>query len=241
MSAAALPDPRLGGHLAGSGVVEPATLRWTRRAARAVLRAAFALHVHGLEQLPRTGPVIVAGNHSSFLDGPFVFILLPRPSAFLIKSEIYEFGPLAGFLHAIRQIPVRRGRPDRTALLRGLQVLRDGGVLGMFPEGTRGVDSPLLNIQHGIGYLAVKAGCPIVPVACFGTADALPTGHKLPRLRTRIDVVFGAPFAVSVDGDPRFRGTWAQAAEEVRVHLLAHLDAAAAVTGRARAEARRTA
>ena len=224
-------DPRLGRHIVATGVVEPRSLLAARRAAAALLRATFRLRVHGLEHLPEQGPVIVAGNHPSFLDGPFVFILLPRPSAFLIKKEMYV-GPLAWFLDLVRQIPVHRGTPDRTALRRGLTVLADGGVLGMFPEGTRGTGA-LENIQHGIGYLALKSGCSVVPVACFGTGDAMPTGSKLPRLRAHIDVVFGPPLDLRVaEEGTSSRQAMAETAEQIRVGLLQHLHAAAVATGR---------
>jgi 1-acyl-sn-glycerol-3-phosphate acyltransferase len=166
--------------------------------------------------------VLVAGNHTGFLDGPLVMVLLPRPSAFLVKSELYD-GPFRRVLEFARQIPVRRGTPDRTALSRALGVLAGGGVLGVFPEGTRG-SGRLETVQHGIGYLALRAGCPVVPVVCLGTADAMPKGSKLPRLRTRIDVVFGPAFEIEVDGNPRARSTVAAAAEQIRQHLLAHLD-----------------
>jgi 1-acyl-sn-glycerol-3-phosphate acyltransferase len=164
----------------------------------------------------------VAGNHTGFLDGPIVFMMMPRPSSLLVKSELYS-GPWARVLAFAQQIPVKRGTPDRTALRRALEVLAGGGVLGVFPEGTRG-QGRLESVQHGIGYLALRAGCPVVPVVCLGTAAALPKGKVLPRLRAPIDVVFGPAFTI-VSGDPRARSTIAAAAEQVRQQLLAHLDA----------------
>src|SRR3954454_4806583 len=127
-----------------------------RRAAARLLRIVFRLRVTGLEHLPDTGPVLIAGNHTGFLAGPVVFVLVPRPSAFLVKSELYDT-PLRRVLEFARQIPVRRGTPDRTALLRPLGVRRAGRVLGVFPEGTRG-EGRLESVQHGIGYLALRAG-----------------------------------------------------------------------------------
>lgn len=240
MSPRRMPDPRLGGHIVRSGADEPRTLRAARRGAAGLLRAVFRLRVHGLEHLPETGPVILAGNHTSFLDGPCVFIVLPRPSAFLIKHEMYV-GPLKHFLDLIRQIPVHRGVPDRTALRRGLTVLADGGVLGMFPEGTRGSGN-LENIQHGIGYLALKARCPVVPVACFGTGEAMPTGSRLPRFGTSIDVVFGPAVHLDLPATPTAsRRAMADAAEQIRVALLEHLASAATLTGRRATGARRSA
>jgi 1-acyl-sn-glycerol-3-phosphate acyltransferase len=170
--------------------------------------------------------VLVAGNHTGFLDGPLVMVMLPRPAAILIKSEIYH-PPLSLVFDFARQIPVHRGTPDRTALSAGLRVLDAGGVLGMFPEGTRG-SGTLTAIQHGIGYLALHGKCPVVPVVCKGTAEALPKGAALPRWRAPIEVVFGPAFSVEVAGDPRARATIAAATEQVRLGLLHHLESLAA-------------
>jgi 1-acyl-sn-glycerol-3-phosphate acyltransferase len=202
---------------------ESLPLRLVRGAVALLLRGLFRIQVLGVEHLPHSGPVLLAGNHTGFLDGPIVFMFLPRPAMFLVKSELYA-GPWARVLDFARQIPVRRGAPDRTALTRALAVLEGGGVLGVFPEGTRG-EGKLETIQHGIGYLALRGDCPVVPVLCRGTADALPKGRMLPRWRTPIDIVFGPPFRIEVDGNPRARSTVAAAAEQIRTHLLAHLEA----------------
>lgn len=207
---------------------ESVPLFLARALARLLLRAYFRLRIVGMDHLPRTGPVLIAGNHSGFLDGPIVMIMLSRPSSFLAKSELYK-GPLKAVLEFARQIPIHRGTPDRAALQAGLRVLGGGGVLGVFPEGTRG-SGELANIQHGIGYLALHGQCPIVPVVCAGTADALPKGKAIPRLRAPIDVVFGAPFTLEVSGDPRTRKAVAEAAEQVRARLLAHLAAVTSQT-----------
>jgi 1-acyl-sn-glycerol-3-phosphate acyltransferase len=201
---------------------ETLPLKVTRSAAARLLRIVFRLRVVGLEHLPAHGPVLIAGNHTGFLDGPVVFVLLPRPSAFLVKSELYET-PLRRILEFARQIPVRRGTPHREALRRALHVLERGGALGVFPEGTRG-SGTLESVQHGIGYLALRAGCPVVPVVCLGTAEALPKGKRLPRWRAPVDVVFGPAFHVTVEGPPRARSTVAAAAEQIRLRLLDHLE-----------------
>ena len=205
---------------------ETIPLAIVRRAVALLLRAIFRLRVRGLEHLPATGPALLAGNHTGFLDGPIVFMMLPRPAMFLVKSELYA-GPWAKVLAFARQIPVRRGAPDRTALTKALSVLEAGGVLGVFPEGTRG-EGKLETIQHGIGYLALRAGCPVVPVNCTGTAAALPKGRLPPKWRAPVDVVFGPAFRIDVEGNPRARSTVAAAAEQVREHMLAHLEATGA-------------
>jgi 1-acyl-sn-glycerol-3-phosphate acyltransferase len=129
------------------------------------------------------------------------------------------------------QIPIDRGRPDREALKRAVGVLRQGHVLGMFPEGTRGAGE-LTTVQHGIAYVALRVpGVTIVPVACIGTERALPKGAKWPKLRTRVDVVFGEPFTVSAPDNPRARRAVATAAEEIRQALAAHVERAERARG----------
>jgi 1-acyl-sn-glycerol-3-phosphate acyltransferase len=209
-----------------SAATDPTREGWAlaivRRTASLLLRTIFRIRISGLEHLPKTGPVLIAGNHTGFLDGPLVMILLPRPSVFLVKSELYDTG-FRRVLTFARQIPIRRGTPDRQALTAAIDVLGKGGVLGVFPEGTRG-EGRLETVQHGIGYLALRAGCPVIPVVCLGTADALPKGSKLPRWRAPIEVIFGPTFEISVDGNPRARSTVASAAEQIRLELLGHLE-----------------
>ena len=205
-------------------LVETVPLAVVRRMVAGLLRVLFRIRLLGLEHVPPSGALLLAGNHTGFLDGPIVFMFMPRPAMFLVKSELYS-GPWARVLSFARQIPIHRGTPDRTALHKALGVLAAGGVLGMFPEGTRG-EGNLETVQHGVGYLALQAGCPVVPVMCRGTAEALPKGRLLPKFRTRIEIHFGPMFEIDVEGNPRARSTVAAAAEQVRVHLLEHIAAA---------------
>jgi 1-acyl-sn-glycerol-3-phosphate acyltransferase len=175
--------------------------------------------------------VLLAGNHRGFLDGPLVAAFVPRPASFLAKSELFR-GWVVRPLGWLGQIPVDRGRADREALKRATAVLQRGGVLGMFPEGTRGAGE-LESVQHGIAYVALRSpGVPIVPVACLGTEQAMPKGARLPRWRARVDIVFGEPFTVTVPENPRARSAVAAAAEEIRAGLAAHVARVTAETGR---------
>ncbi len=185
----------------------------------------FAVRVSGAEHVPRHGPVLLAGNHTGFLDGPLVYTVSPRPASFLAKSELFV-GPLARALGWLGQIPVHRGRPDREALRAGLAVLERGEALGVFPEGTRGAGT-LDAVNDGLAYLALRSGALVVPVAVLGTAEALPRGRRFPTLRAPVRVVFGRPISVDVDGDPRARRTVGAAAEQLRLALVAHLEVAA--------------
>ena len=189
-----------------------------------LFHSAFRVRVLGGEHVPVTGPVLLAGNHTGFLDGPLVYALCPRSATFLAKSELFV-GPLARVLGWLGQIPVHRGQPDRGALKAGLAVLDGGGALGVFPEGTRGTGR-LDEVSDGLAYLALRSGAAVVPLAVLGTAAALPKGAHLPRWRAPVTLVFGAPVTVNVEGDPRARRTVRAAAEQLRLVLVAHLRAA---------------
>ncbi|MCW2777852.1 MAG: putative transferase match [Frankiales bacterium] len=187
----------------------------------AVARTLFAVDVQGADLVPRTGPVLLAGNHTGFVDGPLVFLLAPRPTSLLAKSEIFVSGGerLFGWLGLV---PVHRGQPDRAALKQGLALLAEGRAVGVFPEGRRS-SGTLEEITDGLAYLALRSGARVVPIAVSGTADAWPKGSRLPRWRTPVRVVFGEPVSLDVPGDPRARSTVRAAAEQLRTALVAHL------------------
>jgi 1-acyl-sn-glycerol-3-phosphate acyltransferase len=186
------------------------------------------VHSVGRDLVPTEGPVILAGNHSSWLDGPIVVAENKRLVRCLTKVEMFK-GAVGRYLAVIGQIPIDRSRPDRTALQTSLQVLADGGVLGMFPEGTRG-SGDLEAVHDGVAWLAVRSGARIVPVACLGTAAALPKGAKFPK-RVPVTVVFGEPFDITMPANPRSRTALKQVSEEIRQHLVKHLAAARAAHG----------
>jgi 1-acyl-sn-glycerol-3-phosphate acyltransferase len=200
-----------------------------QRTFRPVLRLLLRMRIEGLEHVPASGGVIVAGNHAGFLDGPLVWLYLPRPVRFLVKAELYRSPPLARALGWLGPIPVHRGQPDRAALEQALGVLAAGGAVGVFPEGTRG-SGVLREVHDGVAYLAVRSGCPVLPVACLGSRRALPSGGR-PQLRTRVTVAFGPPVTVAPTGALRARRTVAAASQEIRQALLAHLAAAARRAG----------
>ncbi|MCU1587278.1 MAG: phospholipid/glycerol acyltransferase [Frankiales bacterium] len=233
--AAAEPIPGAAAHLrpkrasrwvTATGTRKPWLVAASRPFGQVLFRTAFRVRVLGAEHVPPTGPVLIAGNHTGFLDGPLAYALSPRSATFLAKSELFV-GPLARALGWLGQIPVHRGRPDRTALRNGLAVLQGGGALGVFPEGTRGAGQ-LDTVSDGVAYLALHSGAPVIPLAVIGTSYAMPKGARLPRWRAPVGLVFGPPFQVSVDGDPRARRTVRTAGEQIRLELLTHLRAATA-------------
>lgn len=197
----------------------------TRMIARLLASTLMRLRIEGIEQLPAAGGVLLAINHSAFVDGPLAYGTVRRPSVFLIKIEMFR-GPLGRLLRRIGQIPVRRGTAERGPIVASLDTLAAGGVIGVFPEGTRGVGD-VSRVEHGIAFLALRSGCPVVPVACIGTAAVFPKGRKLPRWRQPVRVVFGEPFVISHGEAGPTRRTVAEAAEEIRIVLAKHVAHAA--------------
>ena len=203
-----------------TGRPKPWLVTLLRPVGRLLFRTAFRMRVEGTQHLPREGAVLLAGNHTGFLDGPLVWAFSPRQAVFLAKSELFV-AFLARALGWLGQVPVHRGRPDRTALRRALAVLTTGGAMGVFPEGTRGA-GVLEEVSDGLAWLALRSGAPVVPIAVIGTAEALPKGGR-PHWRAPVRLVFGPPVTLSTTGDPRVRRTVRAAAEELRLALLHHL------------------
>ena len=187
--------------------------------------------VLGAWKVPATGPVIFAVNHSHNIDGPMVIGVAPRPSHFLVKKEAFV-GPLDPFMTRIGQIKVDRDTTDRSAITRALGVLENGGVLGIFPEGSRG-EGDFAALRAGLSYFAVRSGAPIVPVAVLGSTERRGRLVKaLPPLRSRVDVVFGDPFEAGDGSGLRTRKALDEATVRIQKQLTAHLENARHLTGR---------
>jgi 1-acyl-sn-glycerol-3-phosphate acyltransferase len=187
--------------------------------------------VLGAWKMPATGPLILAVNHSHNIDGPMVMGVSPRPVHFLIKKEAFV-GPLDPFLTGIGQLKVDRHSADRTAITQTLDVLSNGGVLGIFPEGTRG-EGDFAALRAGLAYFAVRSGAPIVPVAVLGSSEKRGRLMKgLPPLRHRVDVVYGDPFEAGDGSGRRTRKALDEATERIQKQLTAHLENARRLTGR---------
>jgi 1-acyl-sn-glycerol-3-phosphate acyltransferase len=208
-----------GGQSGGRAVkVGAGDLRVTRAIGRGLNRALARVTVTGPP--PGDGPALLAVNHTALVDGPLLYGLLPRPVAFLVKAEVFR-GPLATLLRHTQQIPVHRGAAERGPLLAALGFLRAGGLVGVFPEGTRG-DGDVSQVQHGIAYLAVRSGAPVVPVAVHGTAARRGWEFWRPR-RPPVRVAYGEP--LRLPAGPASRRTVAAAAAEIHRALAAHVAA----------------
>lgn len=202
-----------------------------RRIGVGLMHGLWRPRVLGAWKVPASGPAILAVNHSHNIDGPMVMGVAPRPTHFLIKKEAFV-GPLDPFLTRIGQLKVDRATTDRTAITRAIGVLESGGVLGIFPEGTRG-EGDFASLRAGLAYFAVRSGAPIVPVAVLGSSERPGRLIKaLPALRSRVDVVFGEPFEAGDGSGRRTRRALDEATERIQKQLSEHLENARRLTGR---------
>ncbi|MEU3505129.1 lysophospholipid acyltransferase family protein [Streptomyces hundungensis] len=202
-----------------------------RRIGVGLMYGLFRPRVLGAWRVPASGPVILAVNHSHNIDGPMVMGTAPRGTHFLIKKEAF-IGPLGTFLHGIGQLRVDRTVADRAAITEALAVLERGGVLGIFPEGTRG-DGDFASLRAGLAYFAVRSGAPVVPVAVLGSTERRGRLIKgLPPLRGRVDVVFGDAFEAGDGSGRRTRKALDEATVRIQDRLTGHLENARRLTGR---------
>ena len=168
-----------------------------------LLRVLFRPWVRGIENIPTTGPVILASNHLSFSDSIFLPLQSRRPVVFLAKSEYFTGKGLKGaltrwFFKSTGQLPIDRsgGKASEASLNTGLNVLSQGQVLGIYPEGTRSPDGRLYRGRTGIARMVLESKAPIIPVAMIDTEKVQPIGKRLPRIR-RIGIVVGTPLDFS--------------------------------------------
>jgi 1-acyl-sn-glycerol-3-phosphate acyltransferase len=159
--------------------------------------------VEGLEYVPQSGPVILASNHLAVMDSFYLPLVVRRRITFLAKSEYFTGTGLKGWLSrwfftAVGQVPIDRSNADtaQAALDTAERVLREGKLLGMYPEGTRSPDGRLYKGKTGLARLALETGVPVIPVAMIGTNVVNPPGTTMLRFG-RVTVRFGKPMDFS--------------------------------------------
>jgi 1-acyl-sn-glycerol-3-phosphate acyltransferase len=165
--------------------------------------------VTGLENVPASGPAILASNHLSVIDSMYLPLMIPRPVVFPAKAEYFSArGPLgrmwAGYLRSTNQLEMQRGeaRAAQATLEAAADILRMGDLFGFYPEGTRSPDGRLYRGRAGLGWLTLNTGAPVIPVAMVGTRKMLPPGAALPR-PTRVEVRIGKPIEFGhLTGEP---------------------------------------
>ena len=178
--------------------------------ARFVLRPLFLIlrpTITGRENVPASGPFIIASNHLSFIDSMAIPLMSPRRVGYLAKAEYFTGTGIRGWLTrtlftALGALPVERDthRAAQSALDTAMSVLQAGGGFGIYPEGTRSRDGRLARGKTGVAWLALTADCPVVPVAVAGTDRIQPIGASWPRPH-RFSVTFGEPLTF-----PEYKG-----------------------------------
>ena len=148
----------------------------------------------GLNNIPKTGPIIFASNHSSFYDPPVIGIKSPRPIHYLARDTLFK-GFFGECLHAIGTIPIARGTADVTSIKAIFKALKKGEATAIFPEGTRSIDGALQDPQAGTGMIAIKSKATVVPTRIFGAFEAFERNQKFPTLNKPIHIVYGEPLS----------------------------------------------
>ncbi len=168
--------------------------RFVRFFFKFVFKKGYQGKLYGLENIPAQGGVILAGNHVSYLDPPFIAVHANRQPVFsFARRTLFKRG-IGWFFNRLYMIPVDRDKgSDIHSIKHILQLLKDGNPVLMFPEGTRSANGVLQRPKKGIGLFVSKAKVPVVPVRIFGTFEAWPKGDKWPNFKPKVSIVFGKP------------------------------------------------
>jgi 1-acyl-sn-glycerol-3-phosphate acyltransferase len=195
-----------------------AALRWLMRTmTRTCLIGLF--HVVGAENVPAKGPLIICPSHSGTLDPPLVPAFTSRNDTWsMAKSEYFKGGITEFFFRSYHAFPVVRHSADRNALRRSFDMLKAGNALIIYPEGTRVESGVLATPEPGAGFIAQKAGCPVLPVGLTGTRECLPKGARWPR-RVPVSMSFGRPFTVASKRPDGSRVSHQEAADAIMVEI----------------------
>ncbi|WP_061299061.1 lysophospholipid acyltransferase family protein [Herbidospora cretacea] len=168
------------------------------------LHTVFRPWAEGVDNVPKEGPVILAGNHLSFADHFFGALFLPRKVISLGKSDYFTGSGLKGllsraFFSGVGTVPIDRsgGKASEAALTTGLRVLGEGNVLGIYPEGTRSPDGRLYKGKTGVARLALESKAPVIPWAMVNTFEMMPPGRLIPKFGIRPGVRYGKPLDFS--------------------------------------------
>jgi 1-acyl-sn-glycerol-3-phosphate acyltransferase len=184
----------------------------------ALFRTLLRMRITGASRVPVTGPVILASNHIGNLDPTVVAVGIWRVCAFMAKEELFRNPIQEAFVRSCNAFPVRRGASDRAALKHSLEILKQGGALVMFPEGTRSPTGELQSAESGLGFLAYRSGAPIVPVYIWGSEKVLPR-KGLPR-PSPISVTYGEPrHYVAPEGSRPGREEYERCVEEIMADI----------------------
>lgn len=165
---------------------------WAKFIGFFIYRFFFHIKVKGKENIPKKGGFIIAANHLSFIDPPTIGFICPRKLFYLAKSSLFKIKILSELIKLLGAIPVERETFVSVTLRKGIEILKNGYGLVIFPEGTRSINGLLKEGKPGVGFLAIKANVPVIPVRLIGTDKALPHKSKFIKF-ANIKVIIGKP------------------------------------------------
>ncbi|MBI4227643.1 MAG: 1-acyl-sn-glycerol-3-phosphate acyltransferase, partial [Candidatus Omnitrophica bacterium] len=165
---------------------------------RLIFRLYFRWEVRGTEHLTCAGGGLLVCNHTSFLDPPLAGTPWPRPIHYLAREDLFRVPVLGWWMRACRTIPVKRGPGSLYSLRRVIHVIQRGGVVLMFPEGTRSATGELQDARGGVGFIVKMTGAPVFPCYIAGAFEAWPRHAWVPRPR-KIRVTYGPPVTLPAD------------------------------------------
>lgn len=170
-----------------------------------LIKILFRFRIYGRENIPKKRGIIVASNHTSYLDPLFLGVALPRPIHYIVKEDLFKIRLIGGIIKRWGTIPIKRDVADINAIKEAIRLLNEGESIGIFPEGTRNPDGIFLNeeIKGGICLLAYKTGVCVVPAYINGSNKALPRGAKWIRFGCQISVHFGKPIITEATRKPK--------------------------------------
>jgi 1-acyl-sn-glycerol-3-phosphate acyltransferase len=197
-----------------------------------LMRLFFGLTSRGAEHVPAAGPVLLVANHVSLLDPPLIGGVSPRRLSFLAKAELFKIPLFGGLISRLGAQPLRREGADAGALRAALRVLKNGGALLMFPEGTRGEEGVLGSAKPGAGMLAVLGGAPVIPVYVRGSGRAWPRGRRFPR-PANVTVTFGPPLPVTAAGKTSRKDDYEAVSRQMMMAIADLRDSASSTDSRA--------
>ncbi|MEX0831392.1 MAG: lysophospholipid acyltransferase family protein [Nitriliruptoraceae bacterium] len=176
----------------------PGMYRMLRRIIPPIATPYLRLEIEGLGHIPADGPAVLACNHLSFIDSIVLPLYVPRPVYFLGKADYWDSWRTRWFVQGTGVVPVYRdgGEKGAGSLRTGVEILRRGDLLGIYPEGTRSPDGRMFKGKTGPVRMALEAGAPIVPCAVLGSDRAMPSGKRVPR-RHPVTVRYGEPLDLS--------------------------------------------
>ncbi len=161
----------------------------TKIICRFVFGLIFRTKVIGAENIPAEGAFILSANHVSNWDPPFLGTFIDRTVCYMGKEELFKNPIMAAVCRGLNVFPVKRGAADKTAVKTAIKILKDGGCLGIFPEGTRSKTGKLGKAESGVSLIAAMTKAPIIPAAIIATEKIFSSEVKIPRLA----VVYGKP------------------------------------------------